>query len=204
MNARTLLLGVAVVVAVVAAWFFLRSGDVTNYPSQGTDIIAFGDSLVEGVGGSGGGFVSVLEQEIGQPIINLGRAGDTSGDGLARLNELNEYDPKVVIVLLGGNDYLRRLPQEQTFRNLEAIIENIHERGSMVLLLGIQGGILRDNFEAEFERLAQRHKVAYVPNILRGLLGREEYMYDQVHPNDAGYAQIAERVLPILERLLQE
>src|SRR3989338_1957466 len=102
-----------------AVWYFFlysaREVSITNYPSSGTDIIAFGDSLVVGAGAtSGNDFVSLLSQKIGQRIINLGVSGDTTANGLARVSEFDQYHPKVVLVLLGGNDHLRKVPIETT------------------------------------------------------------------------------------------
>lgn len=187
-------------------WYFNDPAPVpiANYPSDGTDIIAFGDSLIEGVGSTrGNDFVSVLSRRIGEPIVNLGRAGDTTRQGLDRLSALDRYDPKVVILLLGGNDHLQKVPIETTFRNLGAIIENIQARGAVVLLLGVKGSLLSDKFAPEFELLRDTYKTAYVPNVLRGLFGHAELMSDSVHPNDAGYVIIADRVEPILGQLIR-
>src|SRR3989338_9628816 len=84
-----------------AVWYFFlysaREIKITNYPSSGTDIIAFGDSLVVGAGAIGGNdFVSLLSKKIGQEIINLGVNGDTTANGLARMSELNRYRPKEI------------------------------------------------------------------------------------------------------------
>lgn len=185
-------------------WYFFSTREVRNYPSRGTDIVAFGDSLVAGVGSSPGhDFVFLLSQKIDQPIINLGVSGDTTADALARLSGLDAYRPKVVILLLGGNDYLRRIPQVQTFENLTEIVENIQARGAIVLLLGVRGGLLNDRFDTEFKKLRNTHDTAYVSDVLDGLLGKREYMSDEIHPNDAGYARIAERVYPVLAPLLK-
>lgn len=191
--------------AAVAAYLVLgRAPAPANYPSAGADIIAFGDSLVAGVGaGEGQGFVALLAQKAGRPIINLGVPGDTTADGLARIGELDRYDPKVVMVLLGGNDYLRRVPREETFANLGKIIEEAHRRGAVVLLLGVRGGVLVDNFSAEFKALQKTHNTAYVPDVLDGLLGERALMADQVHPNAAGHRVIAERIYPELAKLLE-
>src|SRR3989344_5841326 len=82
------LFAVAALAAVVLLWYFAfheRGASVKNYPSAGTDIIAFGDSLVAGIGAdSGKDFVSLLSQKIGKPIINLGVPGETTEQGLAR------------------------------------------------------------------------------------------------------------------------
>ena len=195
--------GVAAAV-LLAGWFlFVRERPITNYPSTGTDIIAFGDSLVSGVGSSGGGFVELLSEQLGMPITNLGVPGDTTATGLARIDELDQYTPKVVMVLLGGNDYLKRIDSSETFSNLALIIEEIHNRGAIVLLLGVRGGLLFDNFDTEFKKLGRTYDVAHVPNVLDGLVENPALMTDRIHPNDAGYAIIAERILPVLRELVQ-
>jgi lysophospholipase L1-like esterase len=114
-----------------------------------------------------------------------------------------QQDPKVVLLLFGGNDYLQQIPEAETFKNLEQIIQTIHQSGSAVLLLGMRGGILRDNFKSEFAALVKKHNTAYVSDMLDGLLGNRQLMSDSVHPNDAGYQMIADRVQPELEALLE-
>ena len=160
--------------------------------------------MVEGVGSTqGNDFVSLLSKKIGRPIINLGVSGNTTEDGLNRLNELDKYKPKVVILLLGGNDHLKKVPIDETFNNLGKIIENLQSRGAVVLLLGVKGNLFGDRFKSEFEKLSGKYKTAYVPNVLDGLFGNTKYMSDTIHPNDAGYSVIAGRVYPVLSKLLK-
>lgn len=184
---------------------FFRSVDIKNYPSSGDAIVAFGDSLVFGQGASSqdNGFVALLSKRIGKPIINLGVPGNTTADALARIGELDRYKPKVVLVLLGGNDYLQKVPIETTFKNIEKIIQNLQARGAVVVLLGVRGGLLNDKFETEFEKISARYKTAYVSDVLSGLITNNEYMSDAVHPNDAGYQKIADRVYPVLLKVLK-
>jgi lysophospholipase L1-like esterase len=106
-------------------------------------------------------------------------------------------------VLLGGNDYLRRVPKENTFENLAKIIEKIQSRGAIVLLLGVRGGLLGDQYDSSFEDLAKRYHTAFVSNVLDGLLGRSEYMSDEIHPNDSGHRIIADRAYPVLGGLIR-
>ena len=73
----------------------------------------------------------------------------------------------------------------------------------MVVLIGVRGGVLVDNFADRFEALAKEKRTVYVPNVLDGLLGNKEFMYDEIHPNDAGYARIAERVYKSMKPILQ-
>ena len=200
MKLRTIILLISSVVFVsIGIYYFSRNETITNYPSKGADIIAFGDSLVEGLGSTNvGDFVSLLSQKIGQPIVNLGHAGDTTVDGIARINQLDEYNPKVVLLLLGGNDHLRKIPIEDTFKNLAILIENIQARGAVVLLLGVRGGLFNDKFDTEFENLRDTYHTAYVSDVLGGLFGNDKYMSDTIHPNDIGYRMIAERIYPVL------
>lgn len=190
------------------AWYFWPHAKailtVTNYPSKGTDIVAFGDSLVAGYGSTGGGgFVSILAKSIGVPIVNLGKDGDTTSSALARINSFDKYNPKVVILLVGGNDYLEQQSMTQAFANLGQIIEDIQSRGAVVLLVGVRISPLVGNFDPQFEGLATKYKTAYVPHVMDGILGNKQFMYDSIHPNDAGYALIAERILPTLKTVVQ-
>jgi len=188
----------------LGVWFFHGKGDypITNYPSSGETVVAFGDSLVSGVGAeTEGGFVTMLSEMLGMPIINLGRSGDTTELGLLRIGDILKQNPKVVIVLLGGNDYLTRKPKEKIFENLRTIIATIYDSGAVVLLLGVRGGLLYDSYDDDFEALAHELGAAHVSNVLDGLLGESEFMYDSIHPNERGYEIIAERVFPVLQEI---
>ena len=195
-----------IVLLVFLGFLFKPSKDapIKNLPSNGKDIIAFGDSLIKGSGASvDKDFVSLLSKKIGRPIINLGVPGDTTADGIKRVDELDTYDPKVVLLLLGGNDHLRKMPIKDTFRNLSVLIEHIQASGAIVLLLGVRGNLFGDVFKSEFEKLRDTYHTAYVPDVLDGLFGNAKYMEDTIHPNDAGNAIIADRIYPVLLPLIQ-
>ena len=169
---------------------FYKPSRIKNYPPQKRGLVAFGDSLIKGVGASeDGGFVTLLSEEIGWPIVNLGVPGNTSKQG-------------IVMVLFGGNDYLHSVPLEETFKNLETIVDKIQDKGAVVILLGIQGGILEDPFEPHFRTLARKKGALYVPNVLDSLIGNAEYMSDEIHPNDRGQRVIADKIYPVLDRVL--
>lgn len=185
-------------------WKVVAGPSYTNYPPRSGPLVAFGDSLVQGVGAAeGSDFVSRVSRSLNEPIVNLGISGDTTRDGLARLDEVLALKPGVVIVLLGGNDYLQRVPQEETFANLRTIIDTLQEDGALTIVLGVRGGLLTDNYEDGFARLAKDTGSPYVPDVLRNLIGNRQYMADQVHPNDQGYAVIAERVFSTVRPLLK-
>jgi lysophospholipase L1-like esterase len=207
---RSQIFGVAILVFVAVGFFFFRASnpDIKNYPSKGGEIVAFGDSLVEGVGATeGNDLFSILARKLGTRILNYGRTGDTTALALARLPQVfkDVPHPKMAIIVLGGNDFLQKVPSAVTFSNISKIIEEFQSRGAVVVILGVRGGILRDNFEVEYEALRDKYKTGYVSDIVGDLaLFKREYMYDSIHPNDQGYALIAERVHPIINELIKE
>ncbi len=190
-----IIIGVLVIFALGVYFFSNSSPIIKNYPPKNDTIVAFGDSLVRGVGATNGeGFVFLLSQKIGKPIINLGVSGDTTAEGLARISNVTKRNPGTVLVLLGGNDYLKKVPQEETFENLREIITKLQSNGAMVVLLGVRGGVLSDKFGNDFQSLARETGSVYVPDVLDGIITNRSLMYDTVHPNDKGYALIAEKV----------
>jgi acyl-CoA thioesterase I len=190
-----LLVACLVVAGVLLFWWSTRAPAIMNYPPKNTTIVAFGDSLIVGQGAStGNDFVSVLSRKLDTPIVNLGVSGNTTADGRARLGEVVKYNPGTVIILLGGNDYLKRIPEKETFENLRFVVTELQKQGVMVVTLGVRGGVLHDNFEKNFSGLARETGALYVSDVLEGLIGNASLMSDTIHPNDAGYARIAERV----------
>ena len=187
-------------------WFYLRPGKVSYAnlpPTARGEWVAFGDSLTQGIGASeGSDYPSQLAKRLRRPIHNLGVSGNTTADGLAHVDQAVHLRPRVVPLCLGGNDTLRSVPADETFANLGALIDHFHQGGSFVVLLGVRGGGLTDKKARRFEQLAKNKRVLLVPNILDGILFTPSLMADQIHPNDQGYAKIAERLEAALAPLL--
>lgn len=169
-------------------------------------IAAFGDSLTAGTGVEPGqAWPARLEAILGIPVDNLGRAGDTTASGLDRLSEVLEVKPRLVIVGLGGNDFLRRIPREETERNLTAIVERLQARGAAVVLLGMNLGLFTDEYSPIYERVAEATSAWLIPKVLDGVLDEpSKRQEDRIHPNAAGHQIMAERIAnglkPLLER----
>jgi acyl-CoA thioesterase I len=198
---RNLYIIVAILVLALAAYFFFKTESIRNYPPKDGPIVAFGDSLVAGYGASkGNDFVSLLSRGLGEEVVNLGVPGDTTAGGLARVDDVVKKEPRLTILLLGGNDFIRKVPRAETFSNLRNIISKLQESGSVVMLLGVRGGLLSDSADGYFQDLADETGSVYIEDVLAGLFGDSRYMSDSIHPNDAGYKKIAERLLPILKK----
>lgn len=205
MSTIKIIIGFIVIIFVIAVIWRQRTPEL-YYPTSGETVIFFGDSLVEGIGATtGNDMVSLLSQSLGIEIINAGVSGDTTQMALTRLyDDVLIHDPRIVLIVLGGNDALRRIPQEQTKENLISIIAQIQETGAAVVLIGVKGSLLGDAYEDMFDEIASELPVNYIDNILKGIFLDSRLKADSIHPNDAGYALMAERIEPLLQKLLSQ
>lgn len=173
-----------------------RPAEIVNANPSGSNIIALGDSLTVGYGGtSGKDYVTLLSQKIGRPVLNRGVLGDTTADGLRRLDaDVLAHDPQIVIIFLGGNDVLGRASIDQTFANLDAIVRRIQARGAMVVLVEFRPPTMGLEFGRRFKQLARERGCVRVPNVFHGIFTDPRMKSDQIHFNDRGYAVLADRI----------
>lgn len=181
-------------------------GDIRNLKAPGEKLVCFGDSLTEGIGASSGeDYPAVLARQLGRPVINAGKRGDTSAEGLRRLeSDVLVHNPRLVIVLFGGNDFLRQIPVSETKKNMDSMVRRIQERGAMVVLAGMRLGLFTDEYGPVFREIAQGNGALLIPDILDGMLSDSRLTSDPIHPNGAGYRLLAERVLAKVKPLLEE
>lgn len=177
-------------------------------------ILALGDSLTAGYGLSeADGFCPQLENALKAAghdvqVIDGGVSGDTTADGLARLDWSLADNPDVVIVEFGGNDALRGLDPAQAKANLDAILTKLKSQGRVVLLAGMKaprnlGTDYDQAFDAMYPDLAARHGVLLYPFFLDGVVVNPALnQADGYHPNPAGVAVIVKRMLPAVEKVL--
>ena len=106
-------------------------------------IIAFGDSLTAGYGADpGDSYPDYLQKDLDAKgyhyqVVNQGISGNTSKDGVDRLEEALRLKPVLVIVAFGGNDGLRGLPIASTRENLDRMVSTLLNSGAKVVLGGI-------------------------------------------------------------------
>jgi len=179
---------------------------VTNLASRGTNIIAFGDSLTAGYGAQPGeDYPSRLSRLIDKPVINAGVSGDTTDMALARIDaDVLSRDPRIVIVGLGGNDFLRGVDIATTERDLRTIIRKIHGAGAMVILLGFRFPSLSLDYEKMYTSVAKDEGCLLIPRMLRGIITDPNLKSDEVHPNGRGYEIMAERVAGPCRKLIRK
>ncbi|MBK0401138.1 arylesterase [Limibaculum sp. M0105] len=195
------------------ALFLARPADAG--PATGPRIVAIGDSLTAGYGlPPTEGFVPQLDAwlaENGHPqaeVVNMGVSGDTTAGGRARLDWALGDGADAVIIALGGNDMLRGIAPESSRANLEAMLEDLVQRGLPVLLAGMQaplnyGPDYKADFDAMYPELAARHGALLHPFFLEGLVGeRELFQEDGLHPNAEGVARMVEAIGPRVIELI--
>ncbi|MCA1732907.1 MAG: arylesterase [Acidobacteria bacterium] len=197
----------AAVLILIAIWMLRGDSysDVKNLDSAGSAVIAFGDSLTAGFGaGEGEDYPSRLSARSGVPIVNAGVSGDTTEGALRRIDrDVLSRDPRLVIVGLGGNDFLRGVSLASTEANLRSIVQSIHDGGAMVVLLGFEFPSLSADYDAMYERVAKEEGALLVRGSLKGILTKPDLRSDAIHPNARGYEIMAERIAGPVEGLLE-
>ena len=140
-------------------------------------------------------------------VLGQGVLGDTSANGLARVDRV-PAETAVCVVALGGNDLLRGLDPALTKANLRAIIQHLKSRNVRVVLAGVRApGLLgvayARRFSGLYPDLAREQGVLYAPDFLTGVIGVSRYMQrDGIHPNAEGARIIAERLAPVVAQAL--
>lgn len=200
---KIIIISAIVVVSGVVGYLLLKKDvQIKNTPPKNETVLIFGDSLAEGAGATGGNdLASRLEKRLGKPVLNYGRSGDTTRDASERVAAAAAEDPGVVIIILGGNDVLKKIPQAETFANLEKIVTSFQDSGAAIMLVGVRSGLIGDGRGDDFAAVAQKTGALYVPDILKGLFADTRYMSDAIHPNNVGYGMIEERLVPMLSSL---
>lgn len=169
---------------------------------QESVVLAFGDSLTHGTGAAAGqSYPEVLSELMGRPVINGGVPGEVSAEGLKRLpTVMDQYNPTLVILCHGGNDFLRRMDKSITIRNLKAMVELIRARGADVVLVGVPKlgfGLGTPDFYPE---IAEEYTIPLQRDILVDLLGDNSMKSDAIHPNAIGYRLMAEAIHDVITK----
>jgi acyl-CoA thioesterase I len=158
-------------------------------------ILAFGDSLTFGTGADNSqkqSYPAILQQLTNRTVINSGIPGEVSHDGLIRLaEELDEYQPDLVILCHGGNDLIRRLNQAELKNNLEQMISLIQSTGAEVMLIGVPNFNLTLAVPQLYAEVADKFFIPIELDIIPSLERDPTLKSDTIHPNSEGYKKLA-------------
>lgn len=177
-------------------------------------IVAFGNSLTAGAGVQQNlNYPSKLQVKIDSSgyryrVVNAGVSGETSSQGLNRIQSIISLRPEIVIVEFGANDGLRGVPVETIRQNLEAIVIRLQAAGAKVVLAGMRippnyGPLYTNSFHNIFPNVAQKAGAVLLPFFLNGVGGRPELNQDDgIHPTAGGYDIVVENVWTVLKPIL--
>jgi lysophospholipase L1-like esterase len=190
------------VAALLALCLAACGGKPPPLPRLGLDdvVLAFGDSLTYGTGaGQQESYPVVLSELIGRKVVGAGVPGEVSAGGLERLPYvLDEVQPKLLLLCLGGNDMLRKLDPVQTEANLRAMVRMARDRGIAVALIAVPTPGLFSSNAPFYEKIAKDNDLPMEAGILKDLLYDNEYKSDPIHPNAKGYRRMAEAMAGLL------
>ncbi|HEU4644985.1 MAG TPA: arylesterase [Burkholderiales bacterium] len=183
--------------------FAAACGDAPKLAPLAPDavVLAFGDSITYGTGASEGeSYPAQLERLIGRTVVRAGVPGEVSAQALARLPDaLEEHRPRLLVLCIGGNDFLRNLGKAQVAANVQTMVAVARQRGIDVVLIGTPEkgfAVTPPSFYAE---IAEQLGIPYEGKVIGEILRNSEFKSDSIHPNARGYRMIAERVAALLK-----
>ncbi len=186
----------------------------TSFANSPVRIMLYGDSLMAGYGLTQN---ENLAEELNRnlqtnentfSILNASISGNTSKNGLSRINWSLGDNPDIVILCLGSNDVLRGISPELTMANLDSIINKFIKNGSIVILAGMlspenMGSEYQNKFDSIYPKLAKNYDLIFMPFLLEGVALDKKYLQsDYKHPNKLGIKIIASNLLPYVNEAL--
>lgn len=195
-----------------ACWLFFTVGwNRTSQPMHETTeraapVVCLGDSLTLNEDRTGG-YPQVLQTLLDRPIVNLGQPGITTAEALPKLDELNRLQTGIVVIELGGHDFLKGKPRAEAKKNLEQMIAVSRGLGAEVILFEIPRGFIHDPWWGLEREIAREQQVTLIPDgVIRsfvlyspfappGIWTGGPYLSDDgLHPNKNGNAVMAKAV----------
>ena len=229
MKKRIFILYILVLITIIG--FSGCQGDSTSYEDT---IVCLGDSLTAGYGSNptdlldkSAAYPARLQEKVNVEVINSGTSGITTGVALSQLDlDVKDYNPQIVVIELGANDFFKSIDISTTQQNLQDIISYVSDRNAKIYLAKFYTDtVARDFLEnvellgdevvtdpAEqtaiiaslddmFSSLESSNDIELIEDIWSGVWG--VYMYDEVHPNADGYTIMAENYFNAMQPYLE-
>jgi lysophospholipase L1-like esterase len=164
-------------------------------------VLAFGDSLTYGSGAKEEeSYPAQLEQLIGRRVVAAGVPGEVTAQALARLPAaLDEHSPSLLLLCIGGNDFLRRLGNGQAEEYVRAMVKLARSRGVEVVLIGTPEPGFPPVPPRFYGAIAEEFGLPYEEGVIAEVLRDQSLKADPIHPNARGYRIIAERLAGALK-----
>jgi acyl-CoA hydrolase len=195
-------------------WYAATRGPRGVAIVPGLPVVCLGNSMTS-MGPPHGGYPEVLAGLVTVPVVNLGQPGITTRQALGLLDRLARAEPQVVVLELGGNDFVQGQSRQVVKQNLEQLIVACRELGTEVILTEVPRGFFSDPYWGLERQLARQYRLELIPDTaIRRLLLSSPAMPpgqwtsgpfltqdDGLHPNARGNRLLAEYVAAALERL---
>ena len=185
----------------IASLLLVACGKSKKLPAipAGKTVLAFGDSVTFGTGAAPGeDWPTLLARKTGWLIENAGIPGDTAEAGKRRFGALLEqHQPALVIIEIGGNDFLRRRDPKAVKEDLRGMIRAARKQGAQVVLvtvpeLSLLGALTRAPSDSPiYEELGDEESIPVIGKVFSEILSQPELCADQIHHNAKGYQQMA-------------
>jgi acyl-CoA thioesterase-1 len=167
--------------------------------AAGSTVLALGDSLTFGTGAAADASYPVrLAARTGWSVVNAGVPADTSAQARQRLTRLlAEQAPRLVLLSIGGNDFLRQVPEAETRANIGAMLDEIRAADALAVLIAVprpavMAALLRSlDDHPLYEALAEQRRVLLFAAGWAKVLSDPALKADQIHANAAGYERFA-------------
>lgn len=186
--------------------------------SQDRRIVFFGNSLTAAYGlDPSQGFTSLIQARIDSlglnfKVINAGLSGETTAGGNERIEWVLQQPLEIFVLELGGNDGLRGIAPETTYKNLESIIQKVRGKypTARIILAGMEappnmGSSFTGKFHKIYPQLTKEYNLTLIPFLLEGVGGIPQLnQADGIHPNQEGSRIVAENVWRVLQPLLNQ
>ena len=186
--------------------FFISSVHAEN----SLKVMLYGDSLMAGYGlTQNENLASELTRNFKEStpsltFINASISGNTSKNGLSRVDWSLVDKPNIVILCLGANDMLRGLDPTLTNNNLNEIITKFKKNNAIVILAGMlspesMGPDYQSAFDSIYPELSKKHSLIFMPFLLEGVaLEKGLLLADYKHPNAKGIEVMATNLNPYI------
>ena len=165
-------------------------------------IVCFGDSLTYGYGATNGQiYPHFLQQYTELPVINKGINGNTSKNGLDRIDDILQFKNSIVIVEFGANDFFQQIPISETKKNITMIVDKLKQNNNIVVLVSIEDKQLSQLYNM-LKPLAKEKNVLFIDGILNEIWDNSNLLSDDIHPNSNGYKLVADKIYKNIKHLL--
>lgn len=179
-------------------------------------IVFFGNSLTAAYGlDPAQGFVGLIKQRIDSlglnyNVVNAGVSGETSAGGNSRIDWILRQKIDVFVLELGANDGLRGTSTDETYKNLNSIIEKVKTRypEAKIVICAMEalpnlGERFTNEFRTIFSRLAKANEATLIPFFLSNVGGIKELnQADGIHPTAKGHKIVTENIWAVLKEVL--